>query len=84
MLRCISITHVATWKVFICVAFVIDAYARKIVRWRVGTSAHARFVLAACRDKGPPWLTLRETGVTRACVAAAPAGRGSFDEATRS
>lgn len=28
-------------------AFVIDAYARKIVGWRVSTSAHAGFVLDA-------------------------------------
>ena len=83
MLRVSDFTYVATWKGFIYVAFVIDAFARKIVGWRVGTSAHARFVLDACRDKGRPWLTLRETGVTRAWGAAAPAGWGSFDEATR-
>jgi len=39
--------HVATWKGFVCVAFVIDAYARKIVGRRVSTSAHAGFVLDA-------------------------------------
>ena len=32
---------------FTYVAFVIDAYARKIVGWRVSTSAHAGFVLDA-------------------------------------
>ena len=32
---------------FVYVAFVIDAYARKIVGWRVSTSAHAGFVLDA-------------------------------------
>ncbi len=40
-------TYVATWKGFTYVAFVIDAYARKIVGWRVSTSAHAGFVLDA-------------------------------------
>ncbi|EKE67599.1 Integrase catalytic subunit [Oceanibaculum indicum P24] len=40
-------TYVATWKGFAYVAFVIDAYARKIVGWRVSTSAHAGFVLDA-------------------------------------
>lgn len=40
-------TYVATWKGFDYVAFVIDAYARKIVGWRVSTSAHAGFVLDA-------------------------------------
>jgi putative transposase len=40
-------TNVATWKGFVYVAFVIDAYARRIVGWRVSTSAHAGFVLDA-------------------------------------
>ena len=41
---CVSdFTYVATWKGFVYVAFVIDAYARKIVGWRVSTSAHAGF-----------------------------------------
>lgn len=32
-------TYVATWRGFAYVAFVIDAYARKIVGWRVSTTA---------------------------------------------
>jgi transposase InsO family protein len=40
-------TYVATWKGFVYAAFVIDAYARKIVGWRVSPSAHAGFVLDA-------------------------------------
>jgi transposase InsO family protein len=40
-------TYVATWQGFVYVAFVIDAYARKIVGWRVSRSAHAGFVLDA-------------------------------------
>jgi putative transposase len=40
-------TYVATWQNFVCVAFVIDAYARRIVGWRVSRSAHAGFVLDA-------------------------------------
>jgi putative transposase len=40
-------TYVASWKAFAYMAFVIDAYARKIVGWRVSTSAHAGFVLDA-------------------------------------
>ena len=45
---CVSdFTYVATWKGFAYVAFVIDAYARRIVGWRVSTSAHAGFVLDA-------------------------------------
>lgn len=38
-------TYVATWAGFVYVAFVIDAYARRIVGWRVSRSAHAGFVL---------------------------------------
>jgi putative transposase len=40
-------TYVSTWTGFVYVAFVIDAYARKIVGWRVSRSAHAAFVLDA-------------------------------------
>jgi putative transposase len=38
---------VATWAGFVYVAFVIDAYARRIVGWRVSRTAHASFVLDA-------------------------------------
>ena len=40
-------TYVATWQNFVYVAFVIDAYARRIVGWRVSRSARAGFVLDA-------------------------------------
>jgi transposase InsO family protein len=40
-------TYVATWQGFVYVAFVIDAYARRIVGWRVKRTAHAGFVLDA-------------------------------------
>ena len=40
-------TYVATWTGFVYVAFVIDAYARRIVRWRASRTAHADFVLDA-------------------------------------
>ena len=40
-------TYVATWAGFVYVAFVVDAYARRIVGWRVSRSAHAGFVLDA-------------------------------------
>ena len=40
-------TYVATWQGFVYVAFVIDAYARRIVGWRVSRTAHAGFVLDA-------------------------------------
>jgi transposase InsO family protein len=40
-------TYVATWQGFVYVAFIIDAFARRIVGWRVSRSAHAGFVLDA-------------------------------------
>jgi putative transposase len=40
-------TYVATWSGFVYVGFVIDAYARRIVGWRVSRTAHAGFVLDA-------------------------------------
>ncbi|NVK58094.1 MAG: IS3 family transposase [Alteromonadaceae bacterium] len=47
MLWVSDFTYVTTWKGFVYVAFVIDAYARKIVGWRASTSAQAGFVLDA-------------------------------------
>ena len=40
-------TDVATWQGFVDVAFVIDAFARRIVGWRVSRSAETGFVLDA-------------------------------------
>ena len=40
-------TYVASWSGFIYVAFVIDAFARRIVGWPVSRSARAEFVLDA-------------------------------------
>ena len=50
-------TYVSTWSGFVYVAFVIDAYARRIVGWRVSRTAHAGFVLdaleQALHERGP-------------------------------
>ena len=40
-------TYVATWSGFVYVAFVIDAFARRIVGWRVSQSMNTEFVLDA-------------------------------------
>jgi transposase InsO family protein len=40
-------TYVATWSGFVYVAFIIDAYARRIVGWRVSRTAYVGFVLDA-------------------------------------
>jgi transposase InsO family protein len=47
MLWVSDFTYVATWQGFVYVAFVIDAFARRIVGWRVSRTAHAGFVLDA-------------------------------------
>jgi len=43
----VDFTYVHAWTGFIYVAFVIDAFARRIVGWKVSTSATAGFVLDA-------------------------------------
>ena len=56
-------TYVATWQGFVYVAFVIDAYARRIVGWRVSRTAHAGF--AGCPGAGarrPPSCPARRAG----------------------
>ena len=40
-----DLTYVATWRGFVYVAFVIDAYARRIVGWRVSNSLHTELAL---------------------------------------
>ena len=40
-------TYVATWGGFVYVAFVVDAYARRIVGWRVSHSLHTELALDA-------------------------------------
>jgi hypothetical protein len=56
-------TYVATWSGFAYVAFIIDAYARRIVGWRVSRTAHTSFVLDALEQ------ALHERGAR--CIAAA-------------
>src|SRR3982751_696381 len=43
-------TSVPTWTGFVYVAFVIDAFARRIVGWRVSRTAHAGFGLDALKQ----------------------------------
>ena len=42
-----DITYVSTWSGWVYVAFVTDAYARRIVGWRVGTTMTTQLVLDA-------------------------------------
>jgi len=71
-------TYVSTWSGFVYVAFVIDAYARRIVGWRVSRTAHAGFVPDALEqalherrpvhrrglhsDRGSQYVSIRYTG----------------------
>ena len=70
-------TYVATWAGVVCVAFVIDVFARRIVGWRVASSMHTDLVLDALEqalwsrtgteglvhhsDRGRQYLSIRYT-----------------------
>ncbi|MBL9047517.1 MAG: IS3 family transposase [Tabrizicola sp.] len=63
MLWVSDFTYVATWKGFAYVAFVIDAYARRIVGWRVSTSPHAGFVPDALEQAVHERRPIKGTGL---------------------
>jgi putative transposase len=42
-----DLTYVSTWSGFVYVAFIIDAFSRSIVGWRVSDSLHAELALDA-------------------------------------
>ena len=42
-----DLTYVATWRGFVYVAFVIDAYARRIVGWRASNTLRTDLALDA-------------------------------------
>jgi putative transposase len=56
-------TYVATWQGFVYVAFVIDAYARRIVGWRVSRTANAGFVLDALEQALHDRRPVRKSGL---------------------
>jgi transposase InsO family protein len=64
----VDFTYVATWQGFVYVAFVIDAFARRIVGWRVSRTAHAGFVLdaleQALHDRRPVKVAVSSTTPT--------------------
>ena len=63
MLWLSDFTYVSTWSGFVYVAFVIDAYARRIVGWRVSRTAHASFVLDALEQALHERRPVRKTGL---------------------
>jgi putative transposase len=65
-------TYVSTWSGFVYVAFVIDAYARRIVGWRVSRTAHASFVLDALEQALHERRPVHRGGLRRIEVKPAP------------
>lgn len=55
-----DLTYVATWRGFVYVAFVIDAYARRIVGWRVSNSLKTDIALDALEQALHDRLVERE------------------------
>ena len=47
-----DMTYVSSWSGWVYVAFVIDAFARRIIGWRCGSSMSTQLVLDAL---GLPW-----------------------------
>jgi transposase InsO family protein len=47
-----DLTYVVTWRGFVYVAFVIDAFARRIVDWRVSSSLRTGLALDALEQTG--------------------------------
>lgn len=58
LLWVMDITYVSTWSGWVYVAFVIDAYARRILGWRAGTSMSTQLVLNALEQA--VWTRHRE------------------------
>lgn len=65
MLWVSDFTYVATWKGVVYVAFVIDAYARRIVGWRASQTAHAGFVLDALEQAVHDRRPVKGAGLVR-------------------
>jgi transposase InsO family protein len=56
-------TYVSTWAGFVYVAFVIDTFARRIVGWRVSSTAHTDFVLDALEQALQDRRPVRQAGL---------------------
>jgi len=72
-----DLTYMTTWSGWVCVAFVDDAYARRILGWRCGSSMSTQLVLDALENA--VW-TRQRVGASLSSVvpiptAGQPAGR---------
>jgi putative transposase len=63
MLWLSDFTYVSTWQGFAYVAFIIDAFARRIVGWRVSREARADFVLDALEQALHEWQPVSSGGL---------------------
>ena len=55
--------RVSTWTGFVHVAFIVDAFSRRIVGWRVSRVAHTGFVLDALEQALHNRLPLHRGGL---------------------
>ena len=62
-----DITYVSTWSGWVYVAFVIDAFARRIIGWRCGSSMSTQLVLDALEQA--VWTRQREDASLDSVVA---------------
>ena len=73
-----DITYVSTWSGWVYVAFVIDAYARRIIGWRCGSSMSTQLVLDALEQA--VWTREREGRSLESVVAHTDRGsQGGFN-----
>ena len=57
-----DITYVSTWSGWVYVAFVVDAYARRILGWRTGTTmTRSSFSTLSSRRSGPAAAVVTST-----------------------
>ncbi len=72
-------SHASQWTTgFVYVAFVIDAFARRIVGWRASKSAHAGFVLVVPEARLDAWRRAFSTmRWSRPCTIAVPSAAAS-------
>jgi putative transposase len=73
-----DITYVSTWSGWVYVAFVIDAFARRIIGWRCGSSMSTQLVLDALEQA--VWTREREGHSLESVVAHTDRGsQGEFN-----
>jgi putative transposase len=62
-----DMTYVSAWSGWVYVAFVVDAFARRIIGWRTGTSMSTQLVLDALEQA--VWTRQRDGGSLNSVVA---------------